>query len=111
MPELKDPNQELEVFQQEIRLIQEEEAKSGKTAHFAGKEFTPAELTLDDMAIWAEIKNETITMESFSNYKAKLENSGANVSRRTFAAFASNRANPIIGNRQMDEIEARDKKE
>lgn len=110
MPELKDPHQELVTFQEEIRLIQEEETRDKKTAHFAGKEFNPAELTLEDLAIWKEIKDETVTAESFVAYNAKLEYSGAGPSRKAFGAFVRNKVNPIIGNRQMDELEARKKK-
>lgn len=94
-------------FIAEISALRDAEASTQQTANFSDPKFNPAELSAEDMHVWEKIKDSSITMAEVSAYKIGAQGSG-NLSRALFGAFVANRAQAIIGNRELDE---REKKE
>ena len=107
-PEFRDKNQiDLEAFRQEIESIQKEESERGKTGHFEGAGFKAEDLTLEDMDFWHKIKNGTVARDAFDYYRHRLKETELTPSRKIFAAFAANKANVVIGRRELEEREIR----
>lgn len=61
------------------------------------------ELTEEDAVYWAKLKNKTIATQDVAEYKKifEKENGFENKTRYNFLMFASNKANVIIGNREL----------
>lgn len=76
----------------------------------------PRTLNETDMMLWKEIEDETITLDTFQQYVNALrkeletvDDTETHQSRLAFRAYAGNKAMPIIGLREMEELKPKGK--
>lgn len=96
----------LELFRQEIREWRERELKNKEEMIEKGElggydphaeEINPDHLTDDDRILWEKIKNKRISREDIEEHRKEFK------SRSMFSAMATNKANQIIGERELNE--------
>ena len=98
--------EKLNNFKKEIQDIVEKEREQKKTAHFS-ESINTGELTPDDLEIWEKIKNETITMEVFTQYRESFNDEERETrkdiprSRIEFLQFVSNKVGMMIMMKDM----------
>lgn len=71
-----------EAFRREIAQLKAEETE---TAHF--REIHPEDLTEEDRDIYQAFKSDTLPLETFEQYRARIQEEG---SRANFAAYIGN---------------------
>lgn len=86
-------------FRKEMVEVSENQENEGDFP----EEIDPNELTGADMVIWQKIRGKTIESSDIIEYKKNFEkeNGFKNKSRYYFLMFVSNKANVIIGNREL----------
>ena len=85
------PDEDVIKFRMEIQELKELEAKEGKKVHF--KAIDPKDLTEEDLALYRNLKNETLTVEEIRIHERNLMKSGAKIgdSRTTFSSYLRNK--------------------
>ena len=88
-------------FRREI----EELSKNPENEGDFPEEIKPGELTETDMRYWAKIQDGTITKSDILEYRKKFENEYGfeNKTRYNFLMFVANKANVIIGKRELSQ--------
>lgn len=97
-------------FKEEMRALRDKELSGElKTAHFlpeGGVEFDPEKLSEEDFEAWKKIRDGSMSMEDFVNYKdgffanglaeGKSEEELSGSPRGMFVRFMANKANEVI---------------
>ena len=84
------PDEDVIKFRMEIQELKELEAKEGTKVHF--KAIDPKDLTEEDLALYKNLKNETLTVEKIRIHERNLIKSGAKIgdSRTSFSSYLKN---------------------
>lgn len=102
---------EIQRFRIEIASLIRVEAAGGWRQYIDLKDVNPDELTDEDALIYYSARNETITREIFRQYEEKFVDSegepreGVSQSTAHFIRFMSNRINPLLVRKWLEEQE------